>query len=100
MTKTVVETAYNKLAVHAKKHAKLQKAFDDACREQYGLVYPECDFSIYPEPGRTLADDDSIIDTLDYGTDCLPFNEFDTMMQKAMKIKEATESTNETHETL
>ncbi|MFA4870982.1 MAG: hypothetical protein WC623_22475 [Pedobacter sp.] len=92
MTKTVVEKAYNKLAVHAKKHAKLQKNFDEACREQYGFIFQECDFSIDPiRPQMSFCDSDPIIDTIDYGTDCLPFNEFDIMMRKAMKIKETME---------
>lgn len=89
MTKKVVEEAYNKLCVHAKKHAKLQKDFDNACKEQYGFIFQECDFSIHPGmPDRVLADESCIIDTIDYGTDCLPFNEFDAMMLTAKKIVE------------
>lgn len=88
MTKKVVKTAYNKLCVHAKKHAKLQKDFDEACREQYGFIFQDCNFSIRPYVSNIyLADESCIIDTLDYGTDSLPFNVFDEMMRKAMKIK-------------
>ncbi len=90
MTKKKVEKLYNKLAVYAKKRGKLQKEFDEECREQYGFLFNECDFSVYPEAfQRTLKDEDSIIDTLDYGTDRLPFREFDKMMQKAKAIKDA-----------
>ena len=88
MTRKVVEKIYNKLSAHAKKHALLQKKFDDACREQYGCTFNECDFSIDSNPGLHLSDSDKIIDTLDYGTDCLPFDEFDGMMLKAKIIME------------
>lgn len=89
MTRKVVEGLYNKLAVYAKRHKKLQKAFDDACREQYGTRYNDCDFSVEANPDLKLQDNDKIIDTLDYGTDCLPFEEFDMMMMKAKAINEA-----------
>jgi hypothetical protein len=86
MTRKVVEALYNKLAVHAKKHTAIQKQFDEACREQYGCNYQECDFKVGDLP--SLADSDSIIDTLDYGTDGLPFAEFDKLMMKAKAIRE------------
>ncbi len=90
MTTKKVEKLYNKLAIYAKKRGKLQKEFDEECREQYGFLFNECDFSIYPEAfQRTLKDEDGIIDTLDYGTDSLSFNIFDEMMRKAKIIKDA-----------
>ncbi len=90
MTKRDVENAYNNLAIYAKKRSNLQSQFDNKCKEQYGFVFNEIDFSIDPmRPLKTLQDADEIIDTLDYGTDCLPFHDFNEMMNKAKTIKDA-----------
>lgn len=86
MTKNDVKKLYNRLAVLAKKIKRESKKFDELCKEHYGFVYQECSFSIDPNlPQLSFCDDDAIIDTLDYGTDSLPFKEFDKKMELAKK---------------
>jgi len=81
MSKKSVEKAYNKLTIWAHKHSKLQQDFDNECKKEYGFIFQDCNFSIHPEAiGRIFADEDSIIDTIDYGTDSLPFKEFDNFV--------------------
>ena len=77
MSKLNVRKSYNRMAVLAKKHKEETKRFLDLCDEEYGFNFHD---------DEKLKDSDKIIDTIDYGTDCLPFEEFDKMMETSKKL--------------
>lgn len=80
-----MEKAYNKLADLAQKHTKARQQFDLLSESHYGFSYCVCDFSLNDDRCN-FCDNDEIIDTLDYGTDKLSFDEFHKMMLKAAWI--------------
>ena len=78
MSKLEVKRSYNRLAVLAKRHKEETKRFLELCTNEYGFNFHD---------DERLKDSDKIIGTIDYGTDCLPFLEFDKMMETAKKLK-------------
>lgn len=73
-----MKKSYNKLSVLAKKHSTEKTKFSKICEKFYGSAFNEIE---------SLKDNDKIIDTLDYGTDCLPFEEFDELMEANKETK-------------
>jgi len=80
-----IKKVYDKLADLAQKHTTARATFDKMCEQHYGFTYNDCDFSIESNLTK-FADDDEIIDTLDYGIDSLSFEKFNEKMMKAVKI--------------
>lgn len=77
MSKLEVKRSYNRLTVLAKKHREETKRFLELCAKEYGFNFHD---------DNKLKDSDKIIDTIDYGTDCFPFEEFDKLMETAKKF--------------
>ena len=67
-TKSEMRRLFERIKVMAKKMANLDAKFHSAVNEYYG---DDVDF----------ADDDPIIDTINYGTDSISFEEFDRRMK-------------------
>ena len=74
---TEVKESYNRLAKLANEHLHEQATFRKLCIKHYG---------IYWQSLQSLADEDAIIDTIDYGYGELEFEDFDRIVQAAIKV--------------
>ena len=72
-----VEKSYTRLAKLANEHLHEQARFRKLCIKHYG---------IYWQSLQSLSDEDAIIDTIDYGYGTLDFEDFDRIVQAAIKI--------------
>jgi len=85
-----LKKSFEKLAELAKESIKERRRFDILNENYYGFTYGDCEFSIDEEcPQASFCDDDEIIDTLDYGTNDIQFEEYDRRMMKAKRIIES-----------
>jgi len=82
--KSRLEKSWIRLSEHAVRHRVESARFNLLCEEYYGVIWDTFD---------RLADNDRIIDTIDYGTDTLTFEEFDKLVLSAMEEAEQAVST-------
>jgi len=66
---------WNKLSRLATQHSDESNKFTKLCEEHYGVCFSDL---------KELADSDDIIDTIDYGTGSLSFEDFNDMMKTAL----------------
>ena len=76
--KLKLKNSWNILSKLAIQHTNESLKFHLLCEEYYGLTWDQLD---------TIVDNDSIIDTIDYGTSALTFEKFDKLMITAMKVE-------------
>lgn len=74
---------WDKLSKLAAQHKEAGERFNRAAEEYYGVEWNWLSL---------IADHDPIIDTIDYGTDSLTFEEFDELVRSAMKAQEAEQA--------
>lgn len=71
-----LKKSYNKVSELALKHQIASNDFNRLVEEHYGIPW----FRL-----ESIVDHDPIIDTIDYGTDALSFEEFDKLVISAIK---------------
>lgn len=82
VTKQEMKKNWDKLAKLAEQHREASDLFNKVAEEYYGVKWDWL---------ASIADNDSIIDTIDYGTDSLTFKEFEVLVRFAMVEQEAGE---------
>ena len=73
--KSKLKNSWNMLSKRAVQHTEESHKFHLLCEEYYGISWDRLD---------TIVDNDSIIDTIDYGTAALTFEEFDNLVVAAI----------------
>lgn len=73
-----IKLSWIKLSELAKRHRVESAKFNRLCEAYYGIEW-------YNIP--SIVDNDHIIDTIDYGTDALTFEEFDELVRSAMNAE-------------
>lgn len=77
--KPKLKESWVKLSELARQHKDECAKFHLLCEEYYGIEWHTL---------PSIVDNDHIIDTIDYGTDALTFEEFDELVRSAMKVEE------------
>lgn len=78
-TKQDVRKAYEKCNIYASKHTAAITEFGKLCEEYYGFMFGDV---------SELQDNDYIIETIDYGTVHLDFEEFHGLMKNSKRPEE------------
>lgn len=73
-----IKLSWIKLSKLAKQHRVESVNFNRLCEAYYGVEWHTI---------PSIADSDPIIDTIDYGTDALTFEEFDELVRSAMNAE-------------
>lgn len=82
LLKRELAESYQRLVDSAAAHHSESIRFHKLCEEHYNIMWDRL---------PSLMDNDPIIDTIDYGTDTLPFDQFDKLVLEAIRERDAAQ---------